>query len=91
MIIWVDWPAGANRGAPRYCLSSWLERATPSRICRMGDRMASLFLSGASRARLCSEGSSMLTESRSASRPSRQVSSGSAPGMALAWMYPAKP
>ena len=61
-----------------------------SAICRIGRRIDSLPLSGAKRRRLASLGSSMLTERRSASKPSRAIKAGSAPGIALAWIYPLK-
>ena len=86
MIIWVDCPAGAKRGAWRYLASSPRLSRMPSRIWAMGARMAPFSLSGHRRLRLSSLGSSMLTLSRSASSPSRRVRRGSAPGMALAWM-----
>lgn len=88
MIIWVDWPAGANRGACLYFTSSPLAWVMPSRIWAMGARMAFFSLSGHSFCKLVSLGSSMLTDKRSASIPSRRVRAGSAPGMALAWIYP---
>ena len=52
MIIWVDCPAGAKRGVWRYSFNSCLDREMPSRICFIGAKRASFFLSGAKRAKL---------------------------------------
>src|SRR5699024_7394095 len=54
----------------------------------MGARTADFFLSGASSCRLLALGSSIFTDIRSAKSPRRRTSSGSAPGMAFAWIYP---
>ncbi|OPZ58559.1 MAG: hypothetical protein BWY88_01001 [Synergistetes bacterium ADurb.Bin520] len=87
---WVLCPAGTKRGAR----GDRARSSSASRMCSarnpMGPKIPSRVLAGARRRSPASVGSSMLTLMRSARRPRRDTSSGEAPGMALAWMYPPK-